>query len=140
MNIFISTIIGGLIAVMVMLNGVLANYIGNYLSVLIIHIVGLISISIFMIVTKSKVKLNKKIPLYLYTSGAIGIITILFNNITFNKLGVSLPLALGLLGQSIISILIDHFGLFDMQTVKFQYKKLIGLLLIIFGITIMTLF
>ncbi|WP_202906312.1 DMT family transporter, partial [Clostridium botulinum] len=61
-------------------------------------------------------------------------------NLSFSKLGVSLTLALGLLGQSLSSIFIDHFGLLGMKVIKFEKKKCIGLLFIILGIFIMTVF
>ncbi len=46
--------IGILIAIMVTFNGVLANYTDQYVSILIIHIVGLISLIIILILKKQK--------------------------------------------------------------------------------------
>lgn len=137
---FISTFIGALIAVMIMFNGALSNTTGNYTSLVIIHIVGLLSIALVLLLSKSKFKIHKGISLYLYSAGAIGVFTVLFNNLSFLTLGVSLTLALGLLGQSLLSIVIDHFGLFNMKVVKFDKKKIIGLVVISLGIFIMTVF
>ncbi|MTI47140.1 DMT family transporter [Sporosalibacterium faouarense] len=139
MNNLVSAFIGALISLMIMINGTLANFFGNYVSTIIIHIVGLFSIVAVIIISRSKIKIHNQIPLYLYSAGAIGVFTVLFNNFGFSILGVSIPLALGLLGQSLTSIIIDHFGLLGMKVDKFNKKKYIGLSLIILGIFIMTI-
>ncbi|MDF2880337.1 MAG: putative rane protein [Clostridiaceae bacterium] len=136
----LSAIMGALIAIMIMFNGTLSNSSGNYFSIIVIHLVGLFSIILVIMVSKSKLQVNKSLPLYLYSGGAIGVFTVLFNNLSFTALGVSLPLALGLLGQAISSIIIDHFGLLDMKTIPFRKDKIIGLLLVILGIFIMAIF
>lgn len=137
MNLFISIFIGILASVMILFNGTLLNISGNFASSIIIHIVGLISIVLLILLRKSKFKLQRNIPLYLYGAGAVGVFTVVFTNISFAELGVSITLALGLLGQSVISILIDHFGFLGMKVIKFKRKKLIGLLIISLGIFIM---
>ncbi len=140
MNNLISTFIGALIALMIMINGTLSNTLGNYTSTVIIHIIGLIAIIMVLLASRQKFTINKNAPFHLYSAGAIGAFTILFNNLTFASLGVSLTLALGLLGQSAASIIIDHFGLLGMNVMKYQKKKLIGLLFIITGIVVMAAF
>lgn len=140
MNKLSSAFVGGLIAVMILFNGTLANAIGNYQSSVIIHIVGLIGIVMILVVSKSKIKFYKSVPLYAYSAGVVGVIPIICNNIGFNVLGVSITLALGLLGQSVSSIIVDHYGLFNMTVLKFNKKKLVGLVIIIIGIVIMTIY
>lgn len=140
MNNLISAFIGALISIMIMINGTLSNALGNYTSSTIIHFIGLVSITIVLILRKSKFISFKGIPIYMFSAGAIGVFTILINNITFNMLGVSLTLALGLLGQTLISILIDHFGLLGMKVVKYKKNKLIGLLFIVLGIYVMAVY
>lgn len=135
-----SGLIGVLISVMIAFNGILANNIGNYPSVIIIHIIGLIGISFILIINKVKLNLGKDIPIYLYSAGAIGVFTVSFSNLSFNHLGVSLTLALGLLGQSVASVVIDHFGLLGMKVIKFKKEKMLGLIIICLGIMTMTLY
>lgn len=136
----LSIIIGALIAIMIPLNGILSEITGNYTSSVMIHIVGLVAIVIVLLVSKSQLRMQKGIPLYLYSAGAIGVFTVLFSNISFTALGVSITIALSLLGQSVSSIIIDHFGLLGMKVVKFEKKKIFGLLLISSGIIVMTIF
>ncbi|MCY6369488.1 DMT family transporter [Clostridium ganghwense] len=129
--------IGLLIAIMVTFNGFLAKYMDDYLSVLIIHIVGFLAVSLILIIRKKKFNLKQGIPIYLFSGGAVGVFLVLFNNICFKHMGVSLTLSLGLLGQSIASVIIDHFGLLGMAKYKFRTEKLIGFFLIFVGIVVM---
>ena len=140
MNNILSVLTGAFIAVMITFNGELGSRTGNYLSSVIIHIVGLMVIIGILIITKSKLKIDKEIHIYMYSAGAIGVFTVLFNNITFSTLGVSLTIALGLFGQSMASIVIDHYGLLGMKVIKFNPNKLVGLVLIILGIIVMAIF
>lgn len=138
MNIFISIFSGALISIMLLFNGTLSNHVGNYASSVIIHIIGLVSIVVVLILTKSKMKINRNISIFLYSGGAIGVLTVLFSNISFMTLGASLSVAIGLLGQAISSIIIDNYGLLGMKKIKFNTKKIVGLSIMIVGIIIMT--
>ncbi|MHB8132049.1 MAG: DMT family transporter [Mobilitalea sp.] len=140
MNLLISIIIGAMISVMILFNGTISNTLGTFSSSIIVHFVGLFSIILVLLISKTKIRIHRGIPFYFYIAGAIGVFTVVFTNITFAKLGVSLTLALGLLGQSIFSIIIDHFGLLGMKIIKFNNKKYIGLFIIAFGIFIMTIY
>ena len=136
----LSIFIGALIGIMVYFNGILSIYLGNYTSSVIVHLVGLIGIIIVLICTKSKLKFDRKLPLFLYSAGVIGVFTVLFSNIGFMSIGASLTIALSLLGQTISAIIIDHYGLLGVNAIKFNKKKLIGLSIIILGIVIMTIY
>ncbi len=133
----VSLCIGALISLMIMINGTLSAASGNYTAAVIIHLVGLLGIIIAMIAGKAFRFNLKGIPVYLYSAGVIGVFTVLFNNIGYTALGVSLPLALGLFGQLLVSLVIDHFGLFQMKKIRFEKKKCIGLAIIMAGIFVM---
>ncbi|MFD3158049.1 DMT family transporter [Haloimpatiens sp. FM7330] len=134
----LSAVLSGLlIAIMVTFNGVLAKQTGDYISLLIIHLVGLLMVSLILIIRKKKISLKGGIPMYLFSAGAIGVFMVFFNNTCFNALGVSLTLSLGLFGQLIASVIIDHFGLLGMDVHKFEKEKLIGFILVFIGIVVM---
>jgi bacterial/archaeal transporter family-2 protein len=137
MNFIISLLIGAITSVMILLNGTLADGYGNFSSAILIHVVGLLAIILVCIISKTKFKLQRGIPIYLYSAGCIGVFTVLFTNMSYVNLGVALTLSLGLFGQSIFSVFVDHFGLFGMNKTKFNPKKLIGLGVIIAGIAVM---
>ncbi len=136
---FLSLVAGSLLAFMVSSNGIVGEAAGNYASSVIIHFIGLVAVMAVLFITKAKFKNLRSIPLWMYSAGLIGIITVLFNNTTFTALGVSLTVALGLLGQSVTSIIIDHFGLFGLPVSRFDTKKILGFIIILSGIVIMAL-
>lgn len=79
----------------------------------------------------------RNIPFWVYSGGLIGILSVLFSNYSVPTLGVSLSVAISLFGQSIASILIDHYGFFSVPVNRFQPKKLIGFAIIFLGIVLM---
>lgn len=139
MNNLIAALIGFVVAFMVMVNGVLARYVGLYLSTVIIHIVGLATITIVIISGKHKIKNLKAVPLILYAGGIFGVSNVLLNNVCFPSLGVSITLALGQVGQFLASAIIDHFGLFGLKKIPFNKKKIWGFAIIMAGLVIMIL-
>lgn len=137
---FLALLSGVLITVMISFNGILSTNVGSYTSILIIHIVGFILLNILILTKKIKIRFTRKIPLVLYSAGFIGIFTVLFNNISFSTLGASLTIALGLLGQTVASLIIDSLGLMKMKKIKFEKRKMIGVGLITLGIVVMTIY
>lgn len=133
----LSLLIGAIIAVMVAINGELSNGLGTYFSLVVIHLVGFMTILGLMFYKKIRISFRNGLPLYLYSAGAISVFTVMFNNLSYSALGVSIPVALGLLGQVITSIAFDHYGILGMPKNHFNKKKIAGLLIIITGISIM---
>ena len=133
-------LVGLLIAIMVTVNGTLAKFFGDYAATVLIHIVGLFLVVMILLVTKQKIKIHKDVPLFCLAGGAVGAVMVIFNNMSFSNLGVSLTLALGLVGQLIASAIIDHFGLFGLNVSKFRKEKILGFLTIFAGITIMVIY
>lgn len=125
---------GVLIALMVVFNGLLASRTGNSQSLIIIHVVGLLGTTLLLIGSRNRLKSIRGIPFYLFIAGALGIFNVLFNNISFLKLGATLTLCLNLLGQLIASMIIDHFGLLGQQVNKINSTKLLGISIMILGI------
>lgn len=135
---FLSVFAGSIIAIMIAINGILTLHYSIYLSTVIIHIVGLVIITLILIRHKENPApwKNKQLPLFLYSGGLLGVVITVFNNAAFGKISMSAILAIVLLGQSVASIIIDHFGWLDMPYQPFNKKKLIGLSFIILGIVL----
>jgi len=121
---------------MIAFNGRLTTQYGVYSATVIIHIVGLIFITILAIANRERL-FSKRQAWFLYLGGAIGVLTTIFNNFAFGRISVSAILALGLFGQSVTGLVIDRYGLLNMQKYPFAKKKIIGLLFIIGGIVSM---
>ena len=129
----LSLLMGIMITIMVAVNGGLTGFYGLYTATVIIHVVGLIIISVAVFVKREKF-FPGKYSWFLYLGGAIGVFTTLANNISFGRISVSAIMALGLLGQTVTGLFIDQYGLFGMKQHRFTKDKLIGLALILAGI------
>ncbi len=132
----IALITGMLISIMITANGGLAAEVGLYSSTILIHIVGLTIMTVVMIVKKVNPFKNMQ-PWYLYLGGVMGVIATVGNSYAFEPLGVSAILALGLLGQSIMGLIIDQFGLFGMKTYKLKPLRLIAFAVMLVGAVFM---
>ncbi|MCL2400566.1 MAG: DMT family transporter [Defluviitaleaceae bacterium] len=133
---FLSLLMGILISFMIAFNGGLTQQYGVYTATIIIHVVGLSIITLVAIIKRDSL-FSKRCAWFLYLGGAIGVLTTVFNNLSFGRISVSAILALGLLGQSIMGLIIDQYGLLGMPKHPFTKQKIIGLLLIISGIASM---
>jgi bacterial/archaeal transporter family-2 protein len=132
-----TTLTGILLAVMVVVNGRLGLLIGLYLSCVVIHLIGLVGSSLILTAKKQIPFRHIKIPLKLYSGGLFGIATVLLFNAAYDKISVTALVALGLLGQAVSSLVVDHFGLFEMKKRPLVRKQIPGLLMAAFGIILM---
>jgi bacterial/archaeal transporter family-2 protein len=132
-----SVIAGVLISVMIFANGEVSTHYGLYAGTAIIHFIGLVAATAILFVKKESLKVKEKVPMIAYTGGIFGFITIICNNFAFGKISISAILALGLLGQSLTSLIFDEIGVLGMPVKKFKPSKIIGILLVAIGIVIM---
>jgi len=131
-----SLLTGVLIAVMLVFNGELSGRYGIYSATVVIHVVGLILIAAVVLLRREK-PFAKRHAWFLYLGGAIGVLTTVFNNFAFGRISITAILALGLFGQSVAGLVIDHYGLWGMSKYPFSKRKLGGLALILGGIAAM---
>jgi bacterial/archaeal transporter family-2 protein len=129
-------IIGGmLIAIMVTLNGELSRSYPPFVTILIFNLVGLLVIFVLVLIKKSDLRsFKKKIPLYYFLPGLFSVVLTLFNNICIVNIGVSVTLALAIVGQAVFSTVIDSFGLMAVNKTPFDKRKILGFVIIGAGI------
>lgn len=125
---------GIILAIMISVNGDLSSYYGVFPATIIIHLVGTIFSLIFTLKRYGWIKLIGFKPAWLYLGGAIGVFTVVFNNLAFSKLSVTSIIALALFGQTITALMFDYFGLLGMKKIPFKNTSLLGLSFSLFGI------
>ncbi len=128
---------GALSAITVAQNGDLALVMGTYRATVLVHVVGLITILLFLLLRREKFRWQRATPWFAYLGGAFGVFTVLGCNASFAALGVSVPVALMLLGQTLLGAAIDQFGLFGAIKHPFKPQHLISFALIAGGIAVM---
>lgn len=110
MYLLLSFLCGLIVSPMNIFNGQLSAHCGVYLATVIIHLIGLITFTLIMFLKKQEISFKHHLPFILYTGGVIGVLTVIFNIIAVNNIGAALLTALGLLGQMIISIILESKG------------------------------
>ncbi len=140
MNILITNLIGCLLTIMIYLNSGLTDNIGMVNALIFIHLGGLIGTIVINKIKKNKITYDKTIPFLLYLGGCVGVFTVLGNTLSFGVIGASLTATIGLLSQSIASIVVDVYGIGGVEKKPFNKEKILGLAVILIGIIVMEVF
>ena len=134
---FLALLVGVVISVMVSLNNGLTQAYGAYGAAVIVHVVGVVFALALCLIKKEKPFFKKKIPLWAYGGGAIGVLTTISNNYAFRHISLTNIVALGLLGQSIASIVLDTTGWMGMQRRPLKSTAMAGYIPAMAGIFLM---
>lgn len=134
MYLLLSFLCGLIISTMNIFNGQLSAHCGVYLATVII---GLITFTLIMFLKKQEISFKHHLPFILYTGGVIGVLTVIFNIIAVNNIGTALLTALGLLGQMIISIILESKGWLGSLKRKLTPLKWLSLIIVTIGIGVM---
>lgn len=135
---FLALLSGVIIAIMVQMNGSLGVQFGVYHAALYTHIVG----SVFgflslLLANKRNGLFVRKIPVWMYLGGVIGVATTVCNNLAFSHISLTSIIALSLFAQLVLSGLIDSFGWFGMMRQKDKGTSIPAVLLSVAGIILM---
>lgn len=106
MNIILSLLTGICISTMIYFNGSLESYVGNFPSLIFIHISGFLLVS-FMFLFKKEPKLREKKSRWYLFAGVMGILVVTLNNKIYSMGGVLLTLSGTLTGQVLMAVLLE---------------------------------
>ncbi len=136
--ILLAALAGALMAIQGTLNSLLGKTIGKIDSTLSVQIIGAITIGIVWIFVKDgDFSKAGSAPWYAWLGGPIGVLIIFGVVASIPKLGVGMATTAIIAAQLITAYLIDHFGLFGMQTLPFNLYKLAGIIFIVTGAKIL---
>ena len=106
-------------------------------------IVGTIFLGLIILFSKSYLTLTtlqiSKYPLWIWTGGIFGVIGLTTNILLFPKIGSIQTVLMPLIGQILMSAMIDSFGWFGAIIHQFNMNKLLGIIFA-FGGTILIIF
>lgn len=117
-------------------NAGLAALWGNYTATVAIHLAGLCLILPLAI---GQARLKPGAPWWSYCGGFIGVALVVCSAVGTNALGVTLSLVISLLSQSLVSLIIDHFGWFGAKKSAIGPRQLLSLALMAAGAGVMLL-
>jgi len=127
---------GGLIAIQSVLNSSLGQRIGNLGTVLVLTFLSaiLLIVLIFFFPSTSNFRNLPGISeWYLYIGGFLGVAILAAPIYLVPKIGTTSTLIAIVLGQSLIALVIDHFGLFASPKIEINLARGIGVLLVAGG-------
>ncbi len=131
----LAPLVGALITLMNGVNSRFSGGVGNLVSILVIHLVGLAAVSAVLLVRREEARPGR-LPFYWYLGGFVGVGTVFSNNFSFAALGASLAVALALLGQISVSVLVDSTGFLGRKRYPFSVRRLPGLVLAVAGVAV----
>ena len=114
-----------------------------YSAALISFIVGLVFLALLLVVTGEGVALPWgtlfDLPAWIWLGGVCGVIFLTLNILLFPRIGSVQTVILPTLGQILMGLIVDNFGLFRGVQVPLSVLRLAGAVLVIAGVVIVTL-
>lgn len=122
---------GGLLACMIFTNALMAKFSSPIWASFITHGIGALLLLFYLLFTKKYKNLITnipKIPKWLYLGGIFGAILVITETISINSpLLSAAAIGIFLLGQVILSLIIDIWGLFGMPKKRLSIYKMLEL-------------
>jgi bacterial/archaeal transporter family-2 protein len=132
----IGIIAGSMITIQSVLNSALGKKTGNLGSVLILTLVS-ISILLVLIILFPNTASLRNIPgmaeWYLYIGGVLGVVILAAPIFLIPKIGTTSTLTALVVGQLLLALLLDHFGLFGFPKVEINLMRIVGVVLLALG-------
>lgn len=134
MYILLLVLAGILQGCMTSLNAQLGNYYSMFGICFFVHIIAMVLLLLY-IKGKEKKKLSfKGAPWYVYLVGFMGVGMVASSSWVTLRIGATAMMSLSVIGQMVSSALVDHYGWFGVEKIKFSLKQLPCYILVLAGI------
>jgi transporter family-2 protein len=137
-NLILTVLIGVLGGIAVGVQGPIVSQmsqrIGTMAGSFVVHVSGaILSGALLLALGGENIRNWRGLSWYMFLSGSFGVILYLTLNQTMPRLGATTALALIIIGQLVMGILIDQFGLFGVPVRQVDLMRLVGAGLLIAG-------
>ena len=118
--------------------GSMGNRIGGAAGSFIVHLGGAIA-SLVLLIARGGENISewKHLPWYMLGSGLFGLVLYLTLSQTIPKLGATSAITLVVVGQLMVGLLIDHFGLLDASVKSIDSSRIAAVILLLAGAYLM---
>ena len=114
--------------------GAMGQKVGGMAGSLIIHVSGAIFSGILLVLRGGEnIKDWSTLPWYMFIAGVFGVILYQTINVTLPRLGSTMMVALIIVGQLLMGVVIDHFGLLGVTTRPLDLSRVIGIAVLVLG-------
>lgn len=139
LTILIGLFIGIGLPIQTSINTRLKNTVGSpFVASLISFSIGTIFLAVITLIKNGNLLIPLKIimkePLWIWIGGLLGVIYLTSNILLFPKLGSVQTAIMPIMGQIIMGLLIDNFGLFDSPVKSLTAMRIFGALLVVIGV------
>ena len=132
----LGVIAGGLIAIQSVLNASLGQRVGNLGSVLVLSLLSALILVVLIVIFPATANFSNLPGIsdwYLYIGSGLGIVILVTPIYLVPRIGTTSTLIAIVLGQTLLALIIDHFGLFASLKIELNLARGIGVLLVILG-------
>jgi transporter family-2 protein len=114
--------------------GAMGQRLGGIASSLIIHVSGAIFSGVFLFLRGGeKIKDWPTLPWYMLFAGVFGLILYQTINVTLPRLGSTMMVVLIIIGQLLVGVVIDHFGLLGVAARHIDLTRVLGIAVLALG-------
>lgn len=132
--IVIGLIGGAAVGLQAPLAGAMAQRVGGTASSFIMHMSGaLFSAVILFIRGGERIREWRSLPWYMLTAGIFGVILYQTISVTLPRLGSTMMIILVIIGQLIIGLVVDHFGLMGVAQRSIDWTRVLGVIALVLG-------
>lgn len=132
----LGAIAGGMIAIQSVLNATLGQRMGNFGSVLVLTVVSITSLIALIFIFPNTADFKQRPSIsewYLYIGGVLGVAILAAPIFLVPRIGTTSTLVAIVLGQMVMALLIDHFGIFASPKIEVTLTRVLGIALVTFG-------
>ena len=114
--------------------GAMGQRVGGTASSFIIHLSGMILSGVYLFMRGGeKIRDWHTLPWYMLGAGIFGLILYQAMNVTVPRLGGTMTIALIIVGQLLMGVAVDHFGLFGVAVRPVDLPRVIGIITLFVG-------
>ncbi len=136
----LAALAGAIMAIQGSLNSVLGKVSGILEATFIVHITGTLLLVILLFIppiSDGNLQNALKAPWYTWLGGILGVVIVYTVAASIPQIGVATATTLIIVAQVSTALVIDHFGLFGLEKISFNWFKLIGMVLLAVGAKLM---
>ncbi len=116
------------------LAGAMGQRVGGTASSFIIHISGAVFSGLWLLVRGGeRIREWRSLPWYMLAAGVFGLILYQTISVTLPRLGSTMMVVLIIIGQLVLGVIIDHFGLFGVTQRPVDLLRILGIGTLILG-------
>jgi transporter family-2 protein len=133
--IYLIGLIGGVaVGLQSPLAGSMGQKVGGTASSFIIHLSGAVFSGLLLILKGGeRIREWRSLPWYMLAAGIFGLILYQTISVTLPRLGSTMMIVLIIIGQLVLGVVVDHFGLFGVTQRPIDLLRILGVLTLILG-------